>query len=183
MSYKGLGTGFDISHAGAPYKGMLGLGANDGVPMKTVKVLDLQKTLLSKGFSVGPTGADGIWGPNTESGYVKACGSKDIWVAPSFCDLYEPAPGNRYVKVPKVVHSALVDMPTNPIPDPARRAPKKSPFDLDFGKDGDGKTWPWVVGIGSGVLLLGGLYLWYQQEQESPRPVTPNRRRRRRRRT
>lgn len=180
----GLGTGFDISHAGAPYQGMLGLGA-EGIPMDTVSVRALQKLLLKKGFSVGPTGVDGIWGPNTKSGFNAACASNELLADKAFCKDLEVAPGKRYVKMPSVLHKAFVGLPDNPMPDPAGgRGGKPStavmPDLFDTGAEGESKVWPWVVGIGSGAVLLGGLWWWYQ-EQQGRQPVTPNRRRRRRR--
>lgn len=186
MSYKGLGTGFDISHAGAPYKGMLGLGAENGVPMDTVSVRSLQKMLLRKGFSVGSTGVDGIWGPRTKQGFEAACASENLLADRAFCKDLQVSPGKRHVKVPSVLYKAMQDLPDNPLPDPAAgtKDPGAAATALTptmFGDGEDGKVWPWVVGIGSGALLLGGLWWWYQQEQQA-RPVTPNRRRRRRRR-
>lgn len=186
MSYSGLGTGFDVSHAGAPYKGMLGLGAENNIPKDTVSVRALQKLLLKKGFSVGSAGVDGIWGPDTKKGFREACEAEDLLVDREFCKDVDVSGGKRNVRIPAVLYKGIRELPDNPLPDPSLRRkasaePAPSPLDMSLKADNGKKVWPWVIGLGGGALLLGGVWWWYQQEQQA-RPVTPNRRRRRRRR-
>lgn len=151
--------------------GYSGLGANDQPQMTAISVRTLQKLLLRKGVSVGRTGADGIWGPMTEKAFQNACLEAPGQRPDSYCMMTDPSASKRQVRVPAEVLNAIRSLQDDPRPDPAaRRQRAKTPTtamttDVTdvFGNGKKKPAWPWVVGIGGGLLLLGGAY-WYSQQ-------------------
>lgn len=149
--------------------GYTGLGAAAG-GTTTISVRALQKLLLQKDVSVGPTGADGVWGPYTAGAYSNACaeaGGGDCQAT--------PASSKREVTLSSSALAAIRALPDDPRPDPAeRRAPSAaipSPAtDLFVGASEKKSAWPWVLGVGGGLLLVGGAY-WYYQHQPGRKPA------------
>lgn len=145
---------------------------SDSTPME-VPVVELQRLLLQKGFSVGSSGADGVWGPATTSAYQRALGGTDPSVNVSS--------DRRTVTVWKSHLDAIKALPDNPTPSPTRTAPTRAPAEPPADMMPEGvplKAWlPWTAGA---VALLGvGGYFLYKGKK---RKVAANRRRRRRRR-
>lgn len=136
-------------------------------------VVDLQRLLLQKGFSVGSAGADGVWGPATTSAYQRALGGTDPAVNVSA--------DRRTVTVWKSHIDHIQALPDQPAPSPTRSAPSPAPAEPPADMMPEGiplKNWlPWTAGA---VVLVGiGGYFLYKGRK---RRVAANRRRRRRRR-
>lgn len=150
--------------------GNYGLGANDQPQMTAVSVRTLQKLLLQKGISVGSTGADGVWGPMTAQAYKNAV--LETNVPERYAITTDPSASKRQVRVPQAALAAIRGLQDDPRPDPAEKrsaraattAVKTDVTDV-FGSGKDRRAWPWVIGIGGGLLLLGGAY-WYSQRAQ-----------------
>ena len=151
--------------------GNYGLGDNGQPQMTAVSVRSLQKLLLQKGISVGATGADGVWGPMTAQAYKNAVLETDV--PQRYAILTDPSASKTQVQVPKSALDAIRQLQDDPRPDPAAEAASKAAkmptmsIDDMFGGASKKKKWPWVVGIGGGLLLLGGAYWYYSQPRRT----------------
>lgn len=151
--------------------GYSGLGANDEPQMTAVSVRTLQKLLLQKGISVGRTGADGVWGPMTAQAYKNAV--LETNTPERYAITTDPSASKRQVRVPQAALAAIRGLQDDPRPDPAEKRRARAPTtavttDVTdvFGNGKKKKVWPWVVGIGGGLLLLGGAAMYMQQREE-----------------
>lgn len=155
-----------------------GLGVPESASETQINVRDLQEILMSKGFSVGRTGADNRWGPATAAALDRALGtgsSSDVSVSANVATL------------PSEFVPFLRGLPNRAITGGGSSSgggggsseftesdiPSKSPGD-NINWD---EIWPWAVGGGALVLVAGGLVFVGNRK----RAMNVNRRRRRRR--
>lgn len=150
------------------YRYQAGLGAvPNGV---TVSVRELQQQLIRAGFNVGATGADGVWGSNTQGALHRAFRAANL---PGGADwAYEASRGSitltatawrvvQNIPAGRGGESQPTRAPTAPVPvTPLEEAPNMT---------------PWL--IAGGALLAVGAYFYFRKK-----PVRHNRRHRRRRR-
>lgn len=191
-SFQGIGSyveapGFHYEYATA------GLGAGDETSV-TKSVRELQQILLSKGFSVGSSGADNVWGTNTRNALEAALGRDASSVA--------PAARANSITMPTSWWFALAALPDRPVSgggSSSRGTSSSQGGGITIGPSLDpesgsaegsgiqwGTLWPWVAGAGA-FVALGGVFLYMGRRKRAaspatPAPMTANRRRRARRR-
>lgn len=158
-----------------------GLGADPGeVASKPVR--DLQRMLMQKGYNVGRTGADNIFGDKTRSALNRALGrdvSSQISVSSDRHTIRMPV--SFWVELSGLRDGAGGESTTPPSPRPS---PTPSPIENgdtevvpDAVEETVVKALPWAIGA---VAFAGiGAYFVYRGRR---RRVAANRRRRRRRR-
>jgi hypothetical protein len=135
--------------------------ASGGFSAQVMSVRDLQNLLLRKGFSVGPTGADGLWGRNTAAAYQRALGGADPAV--------QVSADKREVTVWESHLQHLRALPDNPAPTERRTAPRRAPTmppqDMFPDEGGGIPDWlPWVIAAG-GIAAIGGYFVWSGQRE------------------
>lgn len=157
----------DTSEGQTAIKEKMGSGRR----LLTMTTREVQNLLLQKGFSVGSSGADGVWGPATSSAYERALGGKDPAVSVSA--------DKREVTVWESHLNHIRGLPNQAVPSETRVSPTAAPTEppADLMPDGIAlKQWlPWTA---AAVALVGvGGYFVYKGRKKR---VAANRRRRRR---
>lgn len=155
------------------YRYQAGLGAvPNGV---TVSVRELQQQLIRAGFNVGATGADGVWGSNTQGALHRAFRAANL---PGGADwAYEASRGSITLtaKAWRVVQNIPAGRGGESQPTRAPTAPLE-PYETDVPvtplEEAPNMT-PWL--IAGGALLATGAYFYFRKKA-----VRHNRRRRRR---
>ena len=180
----GMGAYTDLPGFRDAYKyATAGLGATSGSSV-TLPVTWVQRVLMQKGFGVGSTGADGIWGPNTRAAFDRALGSGSS-------SQVNVSGGN--ITMPTAMQDSLIALPDRelqsgggggggtrtPSPSPGSELtesdlPTEEPPGAGINWD---EIWPWAVG-GGALLLVGGGLVYAGRRK---RAMKANRRRRRRR--
>jgi hypothetical protein len=145
------------------------------VPAPTsISVRSLQQLLLQKGFSVGPSGADGRWGTNTEGALTSALG------APAGRSI---SAGATEVDIPTAELDRIRALPDRPVGTAQPSAPRPDvpevPIEEPPVRDEAGEAamqiLPWAIGAVA-LLGIGGYFMW--RSRRAPRYATANRRRR-----
>jgi hypothetical protein len=179
----GLGqTMYAAAGLGQTMYAAAGLGLSPGNILKNTR--GVQETLILKGFSVGSTGADGVWGRNSRAAYDRALGSGSssrVSVSGSNLELPEEHWG-RIQGMPNRPVSSSSGGSTSSGTRPSPSAPTTIGPSLDPAADPaaaeSGVDWmglaPWIGG-GALALGLGGFLIWKGRKAR----MKKNRRRRR----
>lgn len=157
-SLPGYGGRIDLSTTdGRGYSG--GGTASTGGNITSRNTRALQQALIAKGFSVGPTGADGVYGPATTAA-VKAF-QKSVGITVD--GVYGPVTDSHLfgTPAPQASHPSAVRAPAFPLPNGSYFGPRAGGVQSVsgyFSHQADLKVWQQRMKDRGWILTVDGLY-------------------------